>query len=132
MLHCIYLVSGTNNHCVTKGPFIMMQNIDDIQTQAKETMEMATQNLSSVSKSVQAIATETADYAKKSYEDGTQAAEKVFGAKSFDKFMEAQSEYAKNAYEAHVSEMNKLGEMFMDLSKTMYSPVETALARVNK
>ncbi|MEH6726553.1 MAG: phasin family protein [Hyphomicrobiales bacterium] len=110
----------------------MMQNIDDIQTQAKETMEMATQNLSSVSKSVQAIATETADYAKKSYEDGTQAAEKVFGAKSFDKFMEAQSEYAKNAYEAHVSEMNKLGEMFMDLSKTMYSPVETALARVNK
>lgn len=110
----------------------MMQNIDDIQKLAKDNMEQATENLSSVSKSVQAIATETADYAKKSFEDGTQAAEKVFGAKSFDKFMEAQSDYAKNAYEAHVSQMNKLGEMFMDLSKTMYSPVETAFARINK
>ncbi len=109
-----------------------MQNIEDIQKQAKDSMEMATENLSNVSKSIQAIATETAEYAKKSYEDGTQAAEKVFGAKSFDKFMEAQSEYAKNAYEAHISEMNKLGEMYMDLSKTMYSPVETAFARISK
>lgn len=110
----------------------MMQNIDDIQKLAKENMDLATENLSSVSKSVQAIATETADYAKKSFEDGTQAAEKAFGAKSIDTFIEAQSDYAKNAYEAHVSEMNKLGEMFMDLSKTMYSPVETAFARLNK
>lgn len=110
----------------------MMQNIEDIQKMAKENMDLTTENMSTVSNSVQAIATETADYAKKSYDDGTQAAEKIFGAKSFDKFMEVQSDYAKSAYEAHVSEMNKLGEMFMDLSKTMYSPVETAFARINK
>lgn len=132
MLRCIYTAAGTNIDCSTEGPLIMMQNIEDIQKQAKDSMEMATENLSNVSKSIQAIATETAEYAKKSYEDGTQAAEKVFGAKSFDKFMEAQSEYAKNAYEAHISEMNKLGEMYMDLSKTMYSPVETAFARISK
>jgi hypothetical protein len=132
MLRCIYTAAGTNTDCSTEGPLIMMQNIEDIQKQAKDSMEMATENLSNVSKSIQAIATETAEYAKKSYEDGTQAAEKVFGAKSFDKFMEAQSEYAKNAYEAHISEMNKLGEMYMDLSKTMYSPVETAFARISK
>lgn len=110
----------------------MMQNFEDIQKLAKENMDLATENLSTVSKSVQAIATETADYAKKSFEDGTQAAEKVFGAKSFDKFVEAQTDYAKNAYESHVSEMNKLGEMFVDLSKTIYSPVETAIARFSK
>lgn len=110
----------------------MMQNMEDMQKLAKENMEMATENMSTVSKSVQAIATETADYAKKSFEEGTQAAEKVFGAKSLDKFVEAQSDYAKSAYEAHVTEMNKLGEMLMDLTKSMYSPVETAFARFGK
>lgn len=110
----------------------MMQNMDDVQKLAKENLDLATENMSTVSKSVQAIATETADYAKKTFDEGSQAAEKALGAKSLDKFVEAQSEYAKSAYEAHVSEMNKLGEMFMDLSKTMFSPVETAFARFEK
>lgn len=110
----------------------MMQNMDDMQKLAKENMDLATQNMSTVSKTVQAIATETADYAKKSFDDGSQAAEKALGAKSLDKFVEAQSEYAKSAYEAHVTEMTKLGEMFTDLSKTMFSPVESAFARFGK
>jgi hypothetical protein len=50
-----------------------------------------------VSKGVQAIATEVADYSKKSFEEGTQAFEQLLGTKSVEKAMELQQVYFKNA-----------------------------------
>lgn len=73
-----------------------------------------------------------ADYSKKSFEEGSAALEKLFGAKSFDKALEIQSDYAKSAYEGFVAESTKIGELFTDLTKEAYKPVETLVSKASK
>jgi hypothetical protein len=82
-----------------------------------------------LSKASQAIATEFADYTKKSFEDGTKVMEKLLGAKSLDKAIEIQADYAKTAYEGFVAQATKMGELYADLAKETYKPFETYIAK---
>ena len=85
-----------------------------------------------VSKGLQAIAVEMADYSKKSFEDSSATVEKLFGAKSFDKALEIQTDYAKSSYEGFVAQSTKIGELFADLAKEAYKPVETMVSKAAK
>jgi len=109
-----------------------MNNFEDMQKLGKENMDIAMESLGSVSKSMQAIAAEVADYQKKSFEEGSAAVEKVAASKSLDKAFEAQSEYFKTAYEGFVGEMTKLGEMYTDMSKDVYKPFEGVMGKMSK
>ena len=108
----------------------MFQNFDELQKITKENTDIAVKNFNTVSKSVQAIAVEVADYSKKSFEQSTAAVEKLFGAKTLDKAIEVQSDYFKTAYEGFVAEATKIGELYTDLAKETYKPIETAIAKV--
>jgi phasin family protein len=108
----------------------MFQNFDEMQKITKENTDIAVKNFNTVSKGVQAIAVEVADYSKKSFEQSTAAAEKLFGAKTLDKAIEVQSDYFKTAYEGFVAEATKIGELYTDLAKEAYKPIETAIAKV--
>ena len=108
----------------------MMKNFDDLQKLGKDNVDIAMKQFGTVSKGVQAIATEVADYSKKSFEDSSAALEKLLGAKSLDKAIEVQSAYAKSAYEGFVAEATKLGELYADLAKETYKPFEGFLAKV--
>jgi phasin family protein len=103
----------------------MVKNIEDIQRVGKESMDATVNAFGAVSKGVQAIAVEIADYTKKSFEDGTAATEKVLGAKSLDKAIEVQADYVKSAYETFVSRSARLGELYADLAQEMYKPFES-------
>lgn len=108
----------------------MMKNFDDLQKLGKDNVDIAMKQFGTVSKGVQAIATEVADYSKKSFEDSSVALEKLLGAKSLDKAIEVQTAYAKSAYEGFVAEATKLGELYADLAKETYKPYEGFLAKV--
>jgi hypothetical protein len=58
-----------------------------------------------------------ADYSKKSFEEGTNAFEQLFGAQSVEKAMELQQVYFKNAYEGFVTQATKIGALYADLVK---------------
>ena len=103
----------------------MVTNMDDFQQFGKDNMDAAMKSFGALSKSVQAIAVEMADYSKKVFEQGTAATEKLIGAKSLEKAIEVQSDYAKSAYETFVAEATKLGELYADLAKEAYKPFET-------
>ena len=107
----------------------MVKNFEEFQQASKENIDLAMKSVSNVSKSAQAIAAELADYSKKSFEESTALMEKLFGAKSFEKAIEVQTEYAKTAYEALLAETNKLGEMYSALAKETYKPFETLMAK---
>jgi phasin family protein len=94
-------------------------------------MESAIASLGTWSKSAQAIATEVADYSKKSFEGSAAAWERLLGAKSLDKAMEVQSEYLKSSYEDFVAEATKLGELYAELAKEAYKPFEGVLAKAS-
>lgn len=103
----------------------MVKNIEDMQKFGKDGMDASMKSLGAISKGVQAIAVEMADYSKKAFEEGTAATEKLFGAKSFDKVVEVQSEYAKSAYESFIAQTAKLGELYADLAQEIYKPYES-------
>ena len=108
----------------------MLTNFDDIQKLGKDNMDVAMKQFGTVSKGWQAIATECADYSKKSFEQSTAALEKLFGAKSLEKAIEVQSEYVKGAYEGFVAQTTKFGELYTDLAKETYKPLEGFIAKV--
>ena len=108
----------------------MLKNFEDFQKFGKENVDTYVKQFGTVSKGWQAIATEFADYSKKSFEDGSAALEKLFGAKSLEKAIEVQSEYVKTAYEGFVAEATKLGGLYTDLATETYKPYEGMLSKV--
>ncbi len=107
----------------------MLKNFDEVQKFGKDNMDMAMKSFGAVSKSLQAIAVEVADYSKRSFEDSTAAMEKLFGAKTLEKAIEVQSDYFKTAYEGFVSEATKISDLYSDLAKEPYKPLEGFLAK---
>jgi hypothetical protein len=102
----------------------MVKNIEDVQKLGKDNMDAAMNSMGAVSKSLQAIAVEMADYSKKSFEQGAAAAEKLVGAKSIEKAMEVQADYAKTAYEGLVSQSAKFNGLYADLAQITIKPFE--------
>lgn len=110
----------------------MMNNFDELQKLSKDNMDMALESFGSMSKSMQAIAAEMADYQKKSFEEGSAAVEKLVASKSLDKAFEAQADYVKTTYEDFVGEVSKIGEMVTDMSKDVYKPYEGMMGKFAK
>jgi hypothetical protein len=110
----------------------MFDNFETLQKIGKENVDAALKGFGVASKGLQAIATEVADFQKKSFEEGTAALEKLMGAKTLDKAVEAQTEYYKTAYEGFVSKAAKIGELYADIAKESYKPLEGAFAKASK
>ncbi|MBD9372405.1 phasin family protein [Rhizobium sp. ARZ01] len=106
-----------------------MFNFEEANSKGKETMDAVLKSYSSLAKSMQAIATEAADYSKKSFEEGIAHFEKLSGAKSFEAAAELQTAYLKKTYESYVAEATKIGEMYSDLAKDAYKPYEAPVAK---
>jgi hypothetical protein len=108
----------------------MLKNFEDFQKLGKENVDTCVKQFGTVSKGWQAIATEVADYSKKSFEHGTATLESLLGAKSLEKAIEIQSDLVKTAYEGFVAQSSKLGELYTDLAKETYKPLEGMIAKV--
>lgn len=109
-----------------------MFNFDEANKKGKEAIDTALKSYSDVSKGFQAIATETAEYSKKSFQDGVAHLETLAGVKSFEAAFELQSNFVKSSYESFVAEATKLGELYADLAKTAYKPFEAPVAAATK
>ncbi|MEP1924725.1 MAG: phasin family protein [Hyphomicrobiales bacterium] len=105
---------------------------EDFQKLGKENMDVAMANINVVSTTLQTIATETADYSKKSFEESSAAVEKIMAVKSLDKAIEVQSDFAKSAYEDFVGQATKIGEMYTAMAKEVYKPIEAAVTKATK
>ncbi len=106
-------------------------NTEQMQKIGKDSMDMAMASFGALSKNAQAIATEVADYSKKSFEGSAAAWEKLMGAKSLEKAMEVQNEYLKSSYEDFVVQSTKLSELYTDLAKEAYKPFEGVMAKAS-
>lgn len=89
-----------------------------------------TEDFQAYTTGMQAIATSLTNYSKKSFEDGGAFIEKLAGAKSFDKVLELQADYAKSAYEAFIGEATKIGELYTGLAKDAAKPFEAYMPKM--
>ena len=96
----------------------------------REQIGTAVASTNSFAGSFQAIATAYSDYTKKSFEDTRSFVEKLSGAKSVDKAIEIQTEFAKSAFETFMAESQKIGALYRDLATQSYKPFGGFLAKM--
>ena len=71
----------------------------------------------------------SSEYSKKSFENGSAFLEKLLGAKSLENAIQIQSEYAKTFFEELVGYVTKTGELYSNLAKEAFKPIETAITK---
>ena len=108
----------------------MAYEFEDLQKFGKEQYDAAGAATTSVAKALQAIATETADYSKKSLEISSAFVEQLLGAKSYDSAIQIYSEYWKTSYTGFIAQATKMGELYSNLAKEAFKPIETAFSKV--
>ena len=108
---------------------INMFKVEDIQNYGKEHFEQVASTAATVQNGLQAIATAYGDYGKKSFEDTKAFVEKLSGMKSLDKVVEAQTEFARSAYETFMADSQKIAGLYGDLAKQAVKPMEGLVAK---
>jgi phasin family protein len=107
-----------------------MTNLEQMQQATKEQSDAAMASAHTVAASVQAITAAYSDYTKKALADGSEFVTKLASLKSPTDVMALQSEYAKTAYESFVAESKKIAELYADLAKQAYKPLEGLVAKM--
>ncbi|MFL5258532.1 MAG: phasin family protein [Hyphomicrobiales bacterium] len=102
----------------------MMKSFEDFQTYGKEGMDAYVASAAAVTKGFQTMTAEAVEYARRTFEKGSEAFEQAAAAKSFDKALEVQQGYAKDTYESLFSQLNKFGELYLATAKEAYRPFE--------
>jgi hypothetical protein len=101
----------------------------EFQRAAEGGFEAASRSFGEVNKGLQAMATELTDFSKRRLEDVLHSWEQLLRARSFGEVIDVQTRYAQRAYEAYMSEMSKLGEMYLGTARHASKPIEQTSRR---
>lgn len=107
----------------------MLQPFTQIQKFGQDNLDATMKALGAFSSNSQAIAAETADYARKSFEQTSSTVEKLLGVQTFDKAMEIQTAFVKGAYDNLVSQTAKMSALYSNLATETMKPFEGILSK---
>jgi hypothetical protein len=93
-------------------------------------LDAAVRTYGEAGNSFQAFAAEITSYSKNAFDGYLRMWEQLLGSKTIAQAIQIQSQYAKTVFENHMAEMSKLGEMFSQMSRNSYKPIEQATANV--
>jgi len=93
--------------------------------------EAASRSLSEANKGFQAMADELTDFSKSRWEAVFQAWEQLLRVRHLGDVVEVQTRYAQRAYDAYMSEMSKLGEMYLGTARNAASSVKESSRRLS-
>jgi phasin family protein len=80
--------------------------------------------------SIQTIANAYGDYTKKSFQETWSFVEKLMGVRSLDRAIEIQTEFARQAYETLIAESQKIFELYSELAKQIFKPLEGFVPKI--
>jgi hypothetical protein len=106
---------------------MMINSFEQIQKFGQGNLDAAMKAFGAFSNNAQAIATESAEFARKSFEHNTSTVEKLFGVRTLDKAVEIQADYVKDAYDSFVRQSTKLGALYSALAAESLKPFEGIL-----
>lgn len=102
----------------------MVQSLEDMQKVGQEGFERATSSFSTFAKGFQAVAADSAEYARRSFQSSTSAFESLAASRSWEQAIQVQTDYVRSAYEGFMSQSSKVSEMVGDLAREAYKPYE--------
>jgi hypothetical protein len=107
----------------------MLQPFTQIQKFGQDNLDATMKALGAFSSNSQTIATETAEFARKSFEQTSSTLEKLLGVQTLDKAVEIQAAYVKGAYDSLVSQSAKIGSLYSTLATETLKPYEGLLSK---
>ena len=81
---------------------------------------------------IRTIAAAYGDYTTRSFEEGTSFVAKLMGVRSFDKAIEVQTEFARQAYANFFAQSQRICELYGELAKQAFRPWERFAAKVTQ
>ena len=93
--------------------------------------EAASRSFIEANRGFQAMADELTDFSKSRWEAVFQAWEQLLRVRHLGDMVEVQTRYAQGAYDAYMSEMSKLGEMYLGTARNAASPVKESSRRLS-
>jgi hypothetical protein len=91
--------------------------------------ETASKSFSEANKGFQALAAEMMEYSKAAFDDAMRTWGQLICVRSLDQAVQIQSDYAKRAYDNHMAELSKVGEMCLSTMRDASKTVEDASRR---
>jgi hypothetical protein len=88
--------------------------------------ETASRSFSEANKGFRALTAEMMQYSKVAFDDAIRTWGQLIGVRSLEQAVQIQSDYAKRAYDNHMAELSKLGEMCLGTMRDARKPVEDA------
>lgn len=107
----------------------MFKSIEEMQAAGKQGFEAYTASANAFNKGFQALATEAAEFTKKSFEDSVALTEKVVASKSVEKAVELQQAHVTKSYEGFMAQATKMNQFYMDAAKDAYKPFEAEIEK---
>ena len=107
----------------------MLQPFAQFQKFGQDNLDATMKALGALSSNSQAIATETAEFARKSFEQTSSTVEKLLGVQTLDKAVEIQAAYVKGAYDSLVNQSTKMGALYSALATETVKPYEGLLKK---
>jgi phasin family protein len=100
------------------------KSYDQIVGFGKETVEAYAKAANAAGKGVESLHNELYGYSRQSIEGSIAATKALMGAKSVHEAFELQTDFAKTAFDAYVSEMTKITELFTVAAKEAFEPLQ--------
>lgn len=107
----------------------MLQSFTQIQKFGQDNLDATVKALGAFSSNSQAIAAETADFARKSFEQTSATVEKLLGVQTLDKAVEIQTAFVKSAYDSLVGQTTRMGTLYSNLATETMKPFEGLLSK---
>lgn len=109
-----------------------MMSYDTVQKFGRDGMEAALRSFGAVQNGVQTAAVESAEFAKRSFEQGGQAAERLMGARTLDGVAQVQRDFLRASYEGLVAQTSRMGELATSVAKEAAAPIESLFSQAAK
>ncbi len=113
----------TMNAAVNDGIERMTQGLSNLGSFGHENMEAFMESATTFAKGFEKIATESADYAKKQMESGSEKMQGFSKARTPQEFFEAQSEVLRSSMESHIGQINKMSDMYIATCRDAAQPL---------
>lgn len=96
----------------------------------KENVNAVIASATAAGDSIEKITNESIAFQQKSFEEGVAAANQALGASTVQDAFEAQSAFAKTAFEAYSAHLNKIGEIWSEGAKASFEPLSGRFGNV--
>jgi hypothetical protein len=109
----------------------MSDYFETMQKFGKERFDAVAAASASLAKEFEAVAEDSQNYSKKSFQDTQAYVQKLMSVKSLDEAVETHSDFVRLARRDFIDHANKLGDIYFNFAKKVLKQGDGAVARIS-